>query len=97
MLWTRLPLLQLSDLRLSTSEKSQIEDWAAEQNISPAEVGMIPYLFNRRGEITTTLVYTDQDTSEKVFKYDPKAPFSIPLENGDKILSANQYILNQDP
>ncbi|NGX38453.1 MAG: hypothetical protein K1000chlam2_01627, partial [Chlamydiae bacterium] len=87
---TRVPHLNIADLRLTTAEKDEIDDWRDEAKLKAKvdDLKYIPYSINADGEVQGALGYIDEKSRSKLnFKAGDRAQSEIPLEQGDQILA----------
>lgn len=89
-LLARVPRLSVSDLRLTTNEKGEIDDWRAAAKIKdPVDrLQFIPYNLNSNLEVEGALPYIDDESRAKSqFEVADRSDGEIPLIKGDKILA----------
>ena len=92
-----IPLLQMRDLRLTTDEKGEFDDWRSEAKLSERieDLLFIPYNINGDGIVENPLSYID-DRSQSKLSFEPpeRIPSAIPLMRGDKILAASGKLIS---
>lgn len=89
---TRIPLLKVSDLRLTENEKEEIDDWRFEAKLGQRveDLSFIPYNITSDGIVQNPLSYIDHQSKSKLFFEPPeRSPASIPLEDGDTIIAVS--------
>ena len=87
---TRVPRLNIADLRLTADEKDEIDDWRDEAKliVKVDELKFLPYSINANLEIQGPLGYIDEKSRSKLyFEAGERAPGEVPLEKGDQILA----------
>ncbi|KPK33250.1 MAG: hypothetical protein AMS24_01685 [Chlamydiae bacterium SM23_39] len=86
--YSKIPLLKLSDLKLSSDEIDEIEDWKYELDMEGElkDFYFIPYFFNEDKIIVRKLNFFDEEDKPKI---DKRNPYCIDLEKGDEILKIN--------
>ena len=88
---TRVPRLQIEDLRLKTTEKEELHDWAYAKQIKgePGSLYFIPYDLTNKGKVESAVTYIDENAVEQKMFSKGISPLEIPLESGDVILSVD--------
>ncbi|MES2198643.1 MAG: site-2 protease family protein [Chlamydiota bacterium] len=89
--FTKIPRLQIRDLRMNKEEKAELQDWAhaGEFKGDYSQLYFIPYAVTNRGIVEYATAYVDKDAKErKQFEKDFSS-LEIPLLPGDVILSVD--------
>ncbi len=94
---TRIPRLKISDLRLSSAQKAELDDWQHEAGLKTkvGDLYFIPYNLTDKCVVEEPVIYLNQDSREQVFASSERAPLAIPLEKGDRILSVDGQMVTQ--
>ncbi len=89
-LLAKVPRVPISDLRLSSYEKSEIHDWlyAVAQSDDPSSF-FIPYNMNSECQVEGTTPYINDEIIETVHSSIPRSSLDTPLMKGDKILAVD--------
>jgi len=88
---TRVPRLQIKDMRLTTDERAEFDDWRNEARLKSRvnELFFIPYNLDPKGSVEEPLSYIDQAAHTKLpFEVPDRSPMEIPLLPGDQIIAA---------
>jgi len=89
---TRVPLLQVRDLRLTHSERGELDDWREEAQLKDRveELHHVPYKISAQAVVKNPIGYID-DRSRSKEKFSPKdrTPSSTALMRGDRILAVS--------
>jgi regulator of sigma E protease len=93
---TRIPRLMISDLRLSSNEKAELDDWHHEAQIKEnfSQLFFIPYNVTHDGVVENSFSYIDEDSEEHIFSDLAKGNLEIPLHEGDRILAVDGAPIN---
>ncbi len=86
---TRIPRLKISDLRLDSTLKAELDDWQHEANLNgkTSSLFFIPYNLTHDAIVQSCLTYLDQNTEETCHVSSPRDPFDMPLKAGDQIIA----------
>lgn len=87
---TRVPRLQVGDLRLAPIEKDEIDDWRYESRLTLSldTLAFIPYYLDAKGVVQEPSSYIDEESRDRAsFKATPRSGMSTPLEPGDHIVA----------
>lgn len=87
---TRVPRLMISDLRLTTAEKEELDDWRYEAKLSPKvdQLAFIPYNLTSTGLVDGPLGFIDEKSNpQAAFDGAKRSYIEIPLQRGDKIVA----------
>lgn len=87
---TRVPRLQVRDLRIAAIEREELDDWRNEAGLSRKVelLSFIPYNLNSQGVVEGVLSYIDEKSEKKLaFDTATRSPMEIPLLPGDRIVS----------
>ncbi|MDN3506828.1 MAG: RIP metalloprotease RseP [Simkaniaceae bacterium] len=87
---TRIPLVQIRDLRLDSSAKAELDDWREEAGLNSRieELHHIPYKISSTGVVKSPAGYID-DRSRSKDKFTPKERSSTALMRGDRVLAVS--------
>lgn len=93
---TRLPRVQVKDLRLSSREKGEIDDWRNEAKLSTKvdDLYFIPYQITVDGTVIDQYSYLDQNSAEVRHKTNSTSPLEIALLPNDRILAIDGAKVN---
>lgn len=86
----QVPRLQIRDLRLSTPEREELDDWRFEASLTPKvdELFYVPYNLNEQAVVEGPLSYIDEKSQPKfAFEIPDRSPMEIPLMPGDRIIA----------
>jgi regulator of sigma E protease len=88
---SRIPRLQIRDLRISDLTKAELIDWQHEAGLSSKidDLYFVPYNMNSSGVISSAFSYMGEDSEERIFESTPRSHFDIPLRAGDQILAVD--------
>ncbi|HSX04779.1 MAG TPA: RIP metalloprotease RseP [Rhabdochlamydiaceae bacterium] len=89
---TRVPLLKVSDLKLSQDEVGELNDWQFEAGIGKkvGDLLFIPYFMNSQAVIEMPVAYINETSAlQKQFEPSARSYNEIPLERGDHILAVD--------
>lgn len=88
---TRIPRLQIRDLRLGATDRAELLDWAHETGLSDQffTLYFIPYNLTTEGRIDSSMSYVDENAFEQKEFVKGWSDLEIPLEKGDEILAAD--------
>ncbi len=87
---TRVPKLSIGDLRLTKSEKEELDDWRYEAKLSEKvdQLAFIPYNLTATGIVEGPLGYIDEKSQSKLFfESQERTPGEIALREKDKIVA----------
>lgn len=89
--FTKVPRLQIRDLRMNKEEKAELQDWAHAEEFTGdySQLYFIPYAITNRGTVEYSTAYIDQDAKEKKQFQKGYSDLEIPLLPGDIILSVD--------
>ena len=84
------PRIKIGDLRLSSKESLEMEDWQYEANLKGKEVSFIPYAMNSNGVVAKNHLFLGKDSREySVYDLEDARAATEPLRRGDKILAVD--------
>jgi regulator of sigma E protease len=88
-LLARVPRLKISDLRLDSTQKSELEDWQHEAGLKgkSSQLYFIPYNLTNSAAVESPISYVDQNAEEKTPQASYRDLFSSPLQPGDQIIA----------
>lgn len=88
---TRVPRLPIGDLRLTSQEKEELDDWRFEAKLGATPVGelqFIPYLLSASGVVEQPLGYVDETAHSKLlFQEEDRSISEKGLLPGDRIVA----------
>lgn len=101
---TKIPRVQVDDLKMSQIEKAEIDDWQHESGLKGRlqDLYFIPYNLSPTCAVESRLDFIDQEDQKKAFQKCQRCAYFNPLEEGDQILAvdgrpvATSYELLQD-
>ena len=87
----RVPRLKISDLRLNSEQKAELEDWQHEAKIKGkiASLFFVPYNLSSDCRIENSFSYLNVETIEQQPKGEVRSPLEIPLQKGDRIIAVD--------
>lgn len=88
-LLVKVPRLKISDLRINSAQKAELEDWQHENRIG-GKLGdqyFIPYNLDPNGVVEAAVAYLNEETLEQNPVGAVRSALEIPLESGDHILA----------
>jgi len=88
---TRVPRLQIRDLRMNKEEKAELEDWSHEVGLQGdfSSFWFIPYNVTPSSEVEYAVAYINEQAKEQKQFEKGFSDFEIPLEPGDKIVAVD--------
>lgn len=94
---TRVPRLQIRDLRLDSTAKADLQDveYALGIRSSLANLYYVPYTLTDTCEVQNVVSYIDENASEKKYFEPSGSSIEIPLISGDRILSVDGAPIQQ--
>lgn len=86
---TKVPRIQLSDLKLSLPERGEIDDWQHEAALKTKfqDLYFIPYNLSPTLEVESKINFIDEADQTKAFGQLQRSSYFRQLEEGDKILA----------
>lgn len=87
---TRIPRLKVSDLRISSAIKAELDDWQHDAGLKSKlqQLYFIPYSIDKRGNVDGVLNYIDENVEETIHRQ-PARSQEIPLQPKDQILAVD--------
>lgn len=87
----RVPRLKMSDLRLDSSQKAEIEDWQHEAKLQGkfADLFFVPYNLTNNCQVESPLFYLNEEMLEQQPSGSTRSPMGIPLMPGDRIIAVD--------
>lgn len=87
----RVPRLKISDLRLSPSQRAELEDWQHEVKIQgkSSDLFFIPYQLLPDCHIENLISYLNMDTIEQEPVGEARSPLEAPLQPGDRVIAVD--------
>lgn len=88
---TKVPRIQLNDLKMTAFEKAEIGDWQYEAGLKGKlkDLYFIPYNLSPDGIVESRLDFLDPNDQEAAFQKCQRCAHFIPLEEGDRILAVD--------
>lgn len=86
---TKVPRIQLSDLKMTAPEQGEIDDWQHEIGLKGKffDLYFIPYSLSPALDVESRIHFIDQDDETKAFQSCERCSFFTSLEEGDRILA----------
>lgn len=86
---TKVPRIQLNDLKMNSSEKAEIGDWQHEVSLPGhlQDLFYIPYNLSPTCEVEGQLAFIDEADHTNAFSKCERCSYFTPLEEGDRILA----------
>lgn len=90
---TKVPRVHLDDLKMSSYERAEIDDWQHEVGIKGRlqDLAFIPYNLSPTCEIESRLSFIDEQEQIKVFQQCQRCAYFNPLQEGDVILAVDGH------
>ncbi|MBS0626344.1 MAG: site-2 protease family protein [Verrucomicrobia bacterium] len=90
---TKVPRVHLDELKISSYEKAEIDDWQHEANIKAklADLWFVPYSLSPTCGIESRLAFIDDLDQKKAFQTCDRCSYFNPLQEGDVILAVNSH------
>ncbi len=88
---SRVPRLQIRDLRLTSLQRAELEDWQHEAQLKGKvqDLFFIPYNLTAAAIVENTVAYLNAKSVEQEPSSSSRAPLEIPLQVGDQILAVD--------
>ncbi len=88
---TRVPRLRVSDVKFSSAEKAELDDWQHELGLKGKidQLFFIPYNLNHDGVVEREIVFLDENSKECRYSTAYRSSIVIPLIPGDRILAVD--------
>ena len=88
---SRVPRLKISDLRIDSQHKAEMEDWQHEAGIKgrSADLFFIPYNLTPTCQVENAYFYLNEETVEQEPTGSERSPMEIPLLAGDRIVAVD--------
>lgn len=86
---TKVPRVQLADLKMSPPERGEIDDWQHEASLKGKlqDLYFIPYNLSPTLAVESQIHFIDQADQKKAFESCERCQFFTPLQEGDQILA----------
>lgn len=86
---TKVPRVQLEDLKMSPVEKGELDDWQHEAHLKGRlqDLYFIPYFLSPEGLVEKRMQFIDEQDQLKTFQKCNRCAYFHPLEEGDKIIA----------
>ncbi|SRR5581483_971785 len=93
---SRVPRLKVSDLRINSGQRAEIEDWQHEANIKGkiADLFFIPYNLTNDCRIENLYSYLNEETVEQQHVASERSQLELPLQAGDKVIAVDGIPVN---
>jgi hypothetical protein len=90
---TKIPRVHLDDLKMSSYERAEVDDWQHEIGIKGRlqDLAFIPYNLSPTGEVESRLQFIDEQDQIKAFKQCQRCAYFNPLQEGDVILAVDGH------
>jgi regulator of sigma E protease len=87
----RVPRLKISDLRLTSAEKAELEDWQHEAHLKgkSSDLFFIPYALSADGHIENPFSYLNKESIEQQPHAEMRSPLEVPLQTGDHVIAVD--------
>lgn len=87
----RVPRVKISDLRLSSLQKAEFEDWQHEAGIRGRmqDLFFIPWNLTVDGTVESPFSWLNEETLEQLPKGSGRSPMEVPLLEGDRIIAVD--------
>ncbi len=88
---TRIPRLKIGDIKFSTTERAELDDWQHEAGMKSKidQLFFIPYNLTHDAVVEREITYLDDSSKECRYDARARSPMEIPLVVGDKILAVD--------
>ena len=88
---TKVPRVQIDDLKMSAYEKGEIDDWQHEAGIRGRiqDLYFVPYNLSPNASVESRLEFIDEEDQTKAFKRCERCAYFNPLQEGDQILAVD--------
>ncbi len=86
---SKVPRVQISDLKLNALEKEELNDWQHEIKLKgkTQDLYFLPYLLSSENVVEKRLDFIDEEMQRKTFLSCSRCAFFHPLKSGDRILA----------
>lgn len=93
---TRVPRVFIGDLKMSSYERSEVDDWQHEIGLKKKvqDLAFIPYNLSPACEVESRLPFIDEQEQQKAFQDCQRCAYFHPLQEGDQILAVNGHPVN---
>jgi regulator of sigma E protease len=88
---TKVPRIQLKDLKMTSSERAEIGDWQYETGLKGRlqDLYFIPYNLSPENIVESRIEFLDPDEQAAAFQKCQRCTYFTPLEEGDRILAVD--------
>lgn len=88
---SRVPRLKMSDLRINSHQRAEIEDWQHEAKIKgkPSDLFFIPYELTNDCRIVSSYSYLNEDNLEQKPVASERSALEVPLAPGDRVIAVD--------
>lgn len=85
---TKVPRVQLSDLKMTPPERGEIDDWQHEAGLKGRlqDLYFIPYNLSPTLAVESRIQFIDEEDQTKAFQSCERCSFFTPLQEGDRII-----------
>lgn len=86
---TKVPRIHLDDLKMSSIERAEIDDWQHETGLKGRlqDLYFIPYNLSPTGQVESRIHFIDEQDQIQAFQQCQRCAYFNPLEEGDQILA----------
>ncbi len=88
---SKVPRVKIGDLKLSSQERAELEDWQHEVHLAGKiqDLYFLPYTFAYDNTVTKRLNFLDENEQKKAFLTCDRCVFFHPLRIGDKVIAVD--------
>lgn len=88
---TKIPRVQLADLKMTPPERGEIDDWQHEAGLKGtlSDLFFIPYNLSPTLDVESGIRFIDEADQKRAFEVCQRCPFFRPLQEGDRILAVD--------
>ncbi len=88
---TKVPRIQLEDLKMTSPERAEIGDWQYETGLKGKlqDLYFIPYNLSPHNVVESRIEFLDPGEQEAAFQKCKRCTYFTPLEEGDRIIAAD--------
>jgi regulator of sigma E protease len=88
---TKVPRVQIDDLRMSAYERGEIDDWQHEAGLKGRlqDLYFVPYNFSPSASVEKHLEFIDREDQIKAFDRCERCAYFNPLQEGDQVIAVD--------
>lgn len=88
---SRVPRLKISDLRINSQQRAEIEDWQHEAKLKGkfSDLFFIPYDLTNDCRVENSFSYLNEENLEQQPLASDRSPMEIPLMSGDRVIAVD--------